>query len=223
MLFTTSPMHAAARAPARARGARARSAQILLAAAYLATAAGMKLSAMRDLKANIASLKAAPQGVGKTVRFKLDRHHDLARNVTEREPLAREVAKSVNCANPRRVFRAAGVHEAKHAKHGLDLWYKCDTGEDGKSAVAKLEGLAAFCESSPLGVAVANVEAELKIDLFQGALPPSNDPLLELQPHYPAIHLFEAWHLTRGGPGAVAITAARGPNVATDWSSAASS
>ena len=58
-----------------------------------------------------------------------------------------------------------------------------------------------FAEFNELGAAVFHAEAELKINLFQAA---SNDPMLEQQPHYPAINLFEAWEIAgHGSPNVV--------------------
>ena len=140
--------------------------------------------------------------LGTKLLFKLDAGHKLV-GKGKTDKLANQVAKVIDCEDDaRRVFRAAGKHEAAHVAAGLNLWYevKCaDTAGDKAAASKKtFEALQKYLDSDDHD-GVLLVEPEL--EHATSGVP--DDPLYGSQPHYDAIHLPEARDVVAGNPAIV--------------------
>ena len=92
-------------------------ARTLLALAFAAHASAMTLMNHEKLDQVITKLKAKPDAVNSRLRYKLDGGH--ATVATDAPSVARKIAETLECAAPRRVFRASKTHEAKHHAHGV--------------------------------------------------------------------------------------------------------
>lgn len=141
-----------------------------------------------------------------------------------------QVASQYKVRGLRRVFREAGVFEAKHRRHGLHLWYEVEMDKASSvfDAVSAYDVLQVVERAEPVykkaiigsenknygPVVVKDINKAKRLTL-PGA---SNDPLLGQQWHYnntgqtggtpgADIKLFQAWGLTTGNPNVVvAIT-----------------
>ena len=72
-------------------------------------------------------------GLSGRIQFKLDKDYkDVKRGYAA--AIAARVADEAGCGTkPKRLFRPAGKHEAKHVAAGLDLWYTMDCGADDEA------------------------------------------------------------------------------------------
>jgi hypothetical protein len=89
---------------------------LLCMAAFAAQGSAMTLMNHEELDQVITKLKATPDAVNSRLRYKLDGGH--ATVATDAPDVAGKIAETLECAAPRRVFRASKTHEAKHRAHG---------------------------------------------------------------------------------------------------------
>ncbi len=146
--------------------------------------------------------KAEAEALTGALSFKLDGAAAAERGA---DALANHVAELIDCTSARRVFRAAGVHEAKHVAKGLHLWYavKCAADDEGaleasRKAASKLEAYLELSDEDHEGVAI------IEPGLVHLPLWTPNDPRYsDQQDHYDAVNLAQAWDTTQGNPNVV--------------------
>ena len=146
--------------------------------------------------------KAEAEALTGALSFKLDGAAAAERGA---DALANHVAELIDCTSARRVFRAAGVHEAKHVAKGLHLWYavKCAADDEGaleasRKAASKLEAYLELSDEDHEGVAI------IEPGLVHLPLWTPNDPQYGDQAgHYNAVNLAQAWDTVKGNPNVV--------------------
>ena len=124
---------------------------------------------------------------------------------------ASAAARAMGCGRPTRVFRPAGIHEARHAAFGLDRWFELDCGRSAAAALAKVRAapaLASALEAAAPVVAVAprGGDADDVDDVaVSGGFEP-DDPLFGLQKAVlKAAKVPDAWARHGGGSDAVVV------------------
>mmetsp|Transcript_5430 Transcript_5430/g.10330 ORF Transcript_5430/g.10330 Transcript_5430/m.10330 type:complete len:564 (-) Transcript_5430:526-2217(-) len=164
--------------------------------------------------------KVSPSAVGTGIKFKVKRQPptttsaDKAFHMGDKALQRSHISRTVNAvttavggaSGPKRIFRHAGKHEAKHVKYDLDLWYRVDVPEDPADAPEarerKVLAAAALLKSDPvLSPSLDLVEPDFKASLSYE----TDDPRLADQNagHYNLIDLAQGWDLTAGHPDVV--------------------
>ncbi|KAJ1457233.1 peptidase S8/S53 domain-containing protein [Pelagophyceae sp. CCMP2097] len=145
------------------------------------------LAGARADKVDLSGLADGWAEVSNRVLFKLQADEGVAAY----HDSAKAVGWTLGCTSTSRLFRHAGKHEADQAAAGLNLWYaaSCET-----STVA----VAAMLKFAANWTAALDTIDYMEPDRVQSLYNTANDPLLQDQPHYDAMNLFEAWDLTTG-------------------------
>ena len=147
----------------------------------------MTISTKEKLKNTLQKLETSKY-TGHKLRYKLEKDN---KNILENKlSYAKRVAKTINCENPKRVFRYSELLEKQHSEFGLDLWYECIYSSDVESKIA----LQTVYDNAIIDV-ISKVELDYEIKLFNDY---PNDPLNSEQSYFESIELLKAWDFTTG-------------------------